>query len=502
MNRNITAEQSRMTDGLQVFRRAEESTENRTFRVAAYCRVSTNLKLQESSLETQMESFYQRISEHPGWELVGIYADKGISGTSAKGRVEFQRLMQDAADGKIDYIMAKSISRFARNTVDALSYTRQLKDMGVGVYFEEQSLDTLSATSEIFLTIHAAFAQEESHSFSENMKRGMRNRFALGTPKWSYTYGFRFDEEGWHVCEEEAEVVRLIYKLYVEGNSLPKIRAELEKRNIKPPLGAKKEGGRDVWWEHTLAGILHSEKYIGDAEMQKSYTVDCLTHKRVSNKNADIPKYYKKDHHERIVDDETWQLAQNIAAMRDRHGGSVQYPFYGFLKCPICGEDMVRVQLPTRGKETAWICSAKCELYAVKEKYIHKAVMKAYEKTKRTAPSEMVEYKFLYDNVESITFSTKGEGRKKTVNWNQLSVKWKWGETSTALIAYETPSDTPCTKLEVKDGWVYINGVQMTRVKHAAVCVERIQDFIKGTTVDKTGDLPMVLTPISQKKQA
>ncbi len=474
-------------------------------RVIAYYRLSEKDKVKtvnsntvSNSIENQRKLIRSYLEKHDDIILVNEYFDKGMSGTSAKGRVEFQRLMQDAADGKIDYIMAKSISRFARNTVDALSYTRQLKDMGVGVYFEEQSLDTLSATSEIFLTIHAAFAQEESHSFSENMKRGMRNRFALGTPKWSYTYGFRFDEEGWHVCEEEAEVVRLIYKLYVEGNSLPKIRAELEKRDIKPPLGAKKEGGKDVWWEHTLAGILHSEKYIGDAEMQKSYTVDCLTHKRVSNKNADIPKYYKKDHHERIVDDETWNLAQTIAAMQDRHGGSVQYPFYGFLKCPICGEDMVRVQLPTRGKETAWICSEKCELYAVKEKYIHKAVMKAYEKTKRIPPSEMVEYKFLYDNVESITF-TKSD---KKVNWNQLLVKWKWGETSTALLAYETPSDTPCTKLEIKDGWVTINGVQMTKVKHAAVCVERIQEFIRGTIVDKTGNLPMVLTPISQKQQA
>lgn len=500
MNRNITTEQSRMASDLRVFHRTTEQDNGREVRVAAYCRVSTNLKIQESSLETQMESFRQRIAEHQGWTLVGIYADKGLTGTTASGRVEFQRLIKDATEGKIDYIMAKSISRFARNTVDALSYTRKLKDMGVGVYFEEQNLDTLSATSEIFLTIHAAFAQEESHSFSENMKRGMRNRFALGIPKWSETYGYRQKEGEWYIHEEEAEVVREIFRLYVDGWSLPMIRAELERREIKPPKGCKQENGEDVWWDHSLATILHSEKYIGDVEMRKSYTIDCLSHKRVSNENADIPKYYKKGHHERIIDDETWNLTQMISAMKDRHRGGVQYPFYGFLKCPFCGEDMLRLRLPTRNFEQAWFCREKCRLYAVKEKYLHKAVMKAYEKTGRKAPSDTVEYKFLYDNVDSITFAKKGS----KVNWNILTVKWKWGEETTALIAYDVPSDTPCTELEIQDGWVVINGVKLTKQRLAEKCIKRIREFIEGTVIEDGEDIPIVLTPNSVKsgKQA
>ncbi len=431
----------------------------------------------------------------PGWTLVGIYADKGLTGTTASGRVEFQRLIKDATEGKIDYIMAKSISRFARNTVDALSYTRKLKDMGVGVCFEEQNLDTLSATSEIFLTIHAAFAQEESHSFSENMKRGMRNRFALGIPKWSETYGYRQKEGEWYIHEEEAAVVRGIYRLYVDGWSLPMIGEELERRGVKPPKGCKKEGGQDKWYEHSIATILHSEKYIGDVEMQKAYTIDCLSHRRVSNQNADIPKYYKEGHHDPIIDDETYALAQTILAMKDTHRGGVQYPFYGFLKCPFCGENMLWLRLPTRNFEPAWFCREKCKLYAVKEKYIHKAVMKAYEKTGHKAPSDTVEYKFLYDNVDSITFSRKGD----KINWNILVVKWKWGEQTTGLIAYDVPSDTPCTELEMQEDWVVINGVKSTKQPLAAKCIKRVWEFIEGTSIEEGGDIPIVLTPKSVK---
>lgn len=495
MNRNITCEQSRMGRDLQVFYRASEAKSSE-IRVAAYCRVSTNLKVQESSLETQMESYRRRIAEHPGWTLVGIYADRGLTGTTAKGRVEFQRLMLDAAAGKVDYILAKSISRFARNTVDALSYTRKLREMGVGVYFEEQSLDTLSATSEIFLTIHAAFAQEESHSFSENMKRGMRNRFALGIPKWSETYGYRLEKGTWMIQEEEASVVREIYRLYVEGWSLQKIGTELLHRGIKPPKGSKTEEGKSQWWEHSLATILHSEKYIGDVEMQKSYTVDCLTHRRVSNVNADIPKYYKKGHHARIISDETYAMAQTILAMKDRHRGGMQYPFYSFLKCPFCGENMLRLSLPTRKFEPAWFCSEKCELYVVKDKYLHAAVMEAYQKTGRTAPGERVEYKFLYDNVDRITFAKKSGA----VDWNTLLVTWKWGEITMGNISYAIPSDTPCTRLEYKDNWVVINGVPLTKRRHVGACVERVQQFIQETVIQDGGDVPIVLTPKSRKE--
>lgn len=502
MYQQVRRESSRMVSDMQVLYKAAGSRADRKIRVAVYCRVSTNLKVQERSLELQMASFRQRIAEHPGWVLAGIYADKGLTGTTAKGRIEFQRLMQDAAEGKIDYILAKSISRFARNTVDALSYTRRLQEMGVGVYFEEQRLDTLSASSEILLTIHAAFAQEESHSISENMKRSIRNRFALGIPKWSETYGYRQQEGKWWVQEEEAEVVREIFRLYVEGWALPRIGQELMRRGIRPPKGSEpaEAGGGSIWRSKTLATILHNEKYIGDVEMQKSYTVDCLTHRRVSNEKADIPKYYKKGHHEGIVDEETYQLAQRIMALKDRHRGGVQYPFYGFLKCPFCGENMLRLRLPTKKFEQAWFCQNKCGLYAVKDKYLHSAVQRAwekYEKAGHEAPKGAVEYKFLYDHVKDLTFARSG-GR---VNWNRLVVHWKSGAVTTAAISYGSPSDIPCTELAKQDGWVMINGEKTTRQAAAAQCVSRVRQFVADTVVEEGEYVPTVLTPLCKCKQ-
>ena len=228
-------------------------------RVAAYCRVSTNKEIQQSSLALQTEVFEQIATQNPDWTLVKVYADEGLTGTSVKNRVQFQQMIKDALEGKIDYIIAKSISRFARNTVDTLKYTRLLKEKGIGVYFEEQSLDTLNVTSEIFLTIHAAFAQEESHSISENQKRGYRNRYALGVPKWAATFGYRCEENGeWITHKKEAKIVQLIFEKYLLGHSIPEICKHLMSKRVTPPEGEK------TWHPHTVSMILHNEKYIGD----------------------------------------------------------------------------------------------------------------------------------------------------------------------------------------------------------------------------------------------
>ena len=171
-------------------RKSIKLPEKKKLRVAAYCRVSKDIEVQESSLDTQMETYDRLISQHPDWELVEIYADKGRTGTSTKKRVAFQRMLQDAQDGKIDKILVKSISRFCRNTVDMLSTVRELRDLGVGVVFEKENLDTTSVESELLLTVYAAFAQEESLSISENMRGGIRQRFKLGIPKVSQVYGY------------------------------------------------------------------------------------------------------------------------------------------------------------------------------------------------------------------------------------------------------------------------------------------------------------------------
>ncbi len=496
MGNEILCQPSKMVDNMLVYRRNVETPTPQEVRVAAYCRVSKNLFSQESSIELQMDSYRKRISEHPGWYLVGIYADRG-SGTTVSGRMEFQKLIQDALDGKIDYILAKSVSRFARNTLDTLSYTRKLKDIGVGVYFEEQSLDTMGMFSEIFLTIHAAFAQEESHSLSENMKHGMRNRFALGIPKWSETYGYRRNEdEIWYVHKEEAKVVREIYRLYTEGYSISEIKTELDERRIQPPKGSRTISGDSVWWTHSIATILHSEKYIGDLEMQKSYTVDYMTRKRVQNTNADIPKYYRKSHHERIIDDETFMITQTILMMQSRHrSGGSQYPFYGFLQCPLCGENMVRLRLPTRKHETAWFCRDKCEPYVVKDKYLQDSVTRAYERLYGTALSRGIHYKLLLDYVDSITFVNKNN----TVDWSTLQITWKNGKITEEVIRYEVPSDIPCITLEKQDEWVVINGEKVTKHRNVYECIERIRAFVRATEVIDGGAVPLVTTPDSKK---
>ena len=212
----IRKEQSPMAKDLTVIsRKTKEKEQRKAIRVAAYCRVSTDLECQRSSLENQMELFRHRIENHPGWELCGIYVDKGLTGTSSKVRPDFLRMIADAEAGKIDYIITKSISRFSRNTVDLLNYVRRLRDVGVGVFFEEQKLDTGTIFSEMLLTIHGAFAQEESHSISENLKSGKRKRYAMGIPQWFAVYGYRKGKRKgeWEIIEEEADVIRLIFDM-------------------------------------------------------------------------------------------------------------------------------------------------------------------------------------------------------------------------------------------------------------------------------------------------
>ena len=185
-------------------------------------------------------------------------ADEGLSGTRASNRVQFQRMIMDCEDGKIDYILTKSISRFARNTMEFLQYVRKLRDLGVNIYFDDRKLDTGNMASELLLTVYASTAQEESHSISENMKWGMRKRFQAGIPKWSKTYGFFKSDDGEYRIEpEQAKGVRRIFELCIQGLSLPKISQRLEEEGIPAMNGGK-------WWPKGLATVLHNEKYVGD----------------------------------------------------------------------------------------------------------------------------------------------------------------------------------------------------------------------------------------------
>lgn len=435
-------------------------------RVAAYCRVSTELEEQQSSLELQMSAFREQIDARPDWELAGIYADNGITGTQVQNRTEFLRMMEDCENGMIDYIITKSISRFARNTLECLSYVRHLKEMGVFVYFEKERLDTSSGTSEMLLSILAAVAQEESRNISENIKWNQRKRFAEGKPKWSAVYGYDKDGELEYIInEEKAAVVRRIFAEYIQGKSLPEISRSLAKDGIVSPWGK-------VWTPTVLSKLLKNEKYCGDVLIQKSYTVDHLTHKRVMNDQAVVPSYFVRDHHKPIVDRKTFELAQIILSLKDRHKGATQYPYYGRLFCPICGGKMIRSCIQEHGHPPVWRCSQEngsdqCRSYFIKEKYIDRAFCEAYAdldiktlekqarrrdesiaQTARVALEmkaellriEKVEYYQLDALVERVGFQ----------KWDTMVIEWTFGFKSKVNIQYLKERDIPNHKEQLE----------------------------------------------------
>ena len=296
-----------------------ETEETPKKRVAAYCRVSTDQEAQETSLEEQMAHFNTVIAEHPDWELAGIYADEGISGTQVKHRVQFQQMIEDAKAKKIDLILTKSISRFARNVVDCLTNIRLLRNLRppVSVYFDKERLDSLDEKAEVFLTMLASFAQEESRSISTNIKWATRSRMKAGTQKISTTslLGYDTDDDGEMVIvTNEAEIVRTIYMSFDKGMHPAEIAEKLnalEIRTIK----------NNPWTGESVKNILRNEKYCGDVLMQKTYTVDCLTHKTKKNE-GEVEQYFIPDHHPAIVEREVWDKAQvrleQIAGKRRR----------------------------------------------------------------------------------------------------------------------------------------------------------------------------------------
>ena len=308
-------------------------------RVAAYCRVSTDQEAQETSLEEQMAHFNTVIAEHPDWELAGIYADEGISGTQVKHRVQFQQMIEDAKAKKIDLILTKSISRFARNVVDCLTNIRLLRNLRppVSVYFDKERLDSLDEKAEVFLTMLASFAQEESRSISTNIKWATRSRMKAGTQKISTTslLGYDTDDDGEMVIvTNEAEIVRTIYMSFDKGMHPAEIAEKLnalEIRTIK----------NNPWTGESVKNILRNEKYCGDLIQKKTYTPDYLTHEKKYNHGKE-PLVELKDHHEAIIDRETWQAVQRELSRRNRatgcggHGN--RYPLSGKIRCGECGK--------------------------------------------------------------------------------------------------------------------------------------------------------------------
>lgn len=311
------------------------SNEARKLRVAAYARVSTNNEEQLTSYEAQVDYYTRYIQAKDEWEFVEVYTDEGISATNTKKRDGFNRMVADALAGKIDLIITKSISRFARNTVDTLTTVRKLKEKGIEVFFEKENIRTLDGKGELLITIMSSLAQEESRSISENVTWGQRKRFADG--KVSIPYGrFLGYQKGANdlpeIVEEEAAIIRLIYRLFLYGKSPSAIASYLTDEGIKTP------GRKTIWRSKTVESILSNEKYKGDALLQKKFTVDFLTKKSKVNE-GEVPQYYVANSHPAITEPEVFDLVQYELKRRKKDGRftSCAYPFSGKIICGECG---------------------------------------------------------------------------------------------------------------------------------------------------------------------
>ena len=310
--------------------------EKKKRRTAAYARVSTDSEEQLTSYEAQVDYYTNYIKGRDDWEFISVYTDEGITGTNTKHRDGFNRMVQDALDGKIDLIVTKSVSRFARNTVDSLTTVRKLKEKGVEIYFEKENIWTLDSKGELLITIMSSLAQEESRSISENCTWGQRKRFADGkvTVPFKRFLGYDRGPDGNLVLNpNEAVIVRHIYSMFLQGMSPYGIAAHLTADGIKSP------GGKDKWNAGAVRSILTNEKYKGDALLQKSYTVDFLTKKKKVNE-GEIPQYYVEGNHEAIISPDVYEQVQREMERRKADSGrhSSVHLFSGKIRCGQCGE--------------------------------------------------------------------------------------------------------------------------------------------------------------------
>ena len=339
-------------------------------RVAAYCRVSTAQEEQLNSYQVQIDYYTDLINKKKEWKLVGIYADEGISGTQTKKRTEFNRMIRMCKQKKIDLILCKSISRFARNTVDCLEYVRQLKELGIGVMFEKENINTLKMTSEFMIALYGSFAQAESESISKNVSWGTQKAFQAGKVRYNFKYllGYKKGKDGKpEIIPKEAEIIKRIFNMYLDGMSLVDIAKRLETDNVPTKFG------KTNWNRASILSILKNEKYVGDVLLQKTYTIDCISHKAVKN-NGERPKYLVSNAHIPIIDRETYNLVQQELARRsskrkksdktktEQGKYSSKYALTEIMVCDECGSAYRRVTWNVHGKKrVVWRCISRLD---------------------------------------------------------------------------------------------------------------------------------------------
>ena len=350
-------------------------------RVAAYARVSMECERLMHSMSAQISYYSELIQKNPEWEYAGVYADNFISGTETKKRQEFQRMISDCEKGLIDIILCKSISRFARNTVDLLETIRHLKDIGVEVRFEKENINSLSGDGELMLTILASFAQEESRSLSENVKWGIRKRFEKGDPcNRNPILGYEWVDDKLVVVPEEAEIVKRIFRNFLDGKSRLETERELNAEGITTKRGYR-------WIDSNIKVILTNITYTGNMLLQKEYITDPITKRRKKN-NGELPKYYVENTHEAIIDTETWELVQELRSHKRRPNrtGEVSI-FSGLLYCADCGEKLYYSVTNNYSREQAYFfCSnyrkntANCTAHYIREKVVYALVLESLQR--------------------------------------------------------------------------------------------------------------------------
>ena len=394
----------------------ESRIDMRPKRVAAYCRVSTDREEQEHSFETQKAMYTEMIMMKPTWQMAGIYADEGITGTVAKKRPGFMKMIEDCRKGKIDMIVTKSVSRFSRNNLDCLMYVRELKQLGIPIIFEKEGINTIQVSSELLLTLFGALSQAESESISMNVKLGIRQSLKNGNVRFSYKtfLGYRKGADGQpEIVPEQADIVRRIYNDFLAGATYLEIAKRLTEENV-PTMG-----GGNRWFSERIKSILKNEKYKGDALLQKTYITDPIS-KRVKKNNGELPMYYVENSHPAIIERRIFDRVQEEIARRagkkkvkqtgtktelGRYSG--KYALTELLYCGECGTPYRRCTWSRDGKKKiVWRCVSRLDYGkkycknspSVEESRLHNAITAAITKK---ANSEEINIGGIMDHIES-----------------------------------------------------------------------------------------------------
>lgn len=458
---------------------------NRKLKVAGYARVSTMEEEQLNSYESQKKYYYEKIMENPEWNLVNVYADEGISGTTDYMRPGFMKMIEDALSGKIDIILTKSISRFGRNTLDVIKYIRMLRENNVAVIFEEDNINTMDAAkSDLILTTLSAVAQQESANISEHVKLGLRMKMNRGELiGFTKCYGYRYDKDlkNFVIEPSEAEVMKNIYEQYIAGHGANWIANMLEKQGIKSPTG------KDKWRDSTIRGILRNEKYKGDVLQGKTYTADPISHKRYVNR-GEVDKYYISNHHEPIIATKEFDFVQEILDSRSgaratgRRIGNIsrKYAFSSRIRCGFCGNCYVRRTVigEKQSKIPSWSCmnfakdgKETCtKSKTIREEIIKEAFIDSYQLLTSNVKFKMADFMNLMRNSSNNANTAK---ELESLNKRHKELVAKKDKLLDFLIEDKITQDVYDEKME--------------KFKHKLEIIEHRQEQLKLIAEDKNG---------------